>query len=193
MAKCDGCGASIVFGGVTFNDLRFCKQACLKKNRDSVIIKSLAREIPPEVLAEQVQLVFEGDCPRCGGSGPVDCHKSHWALSYFLGSTYGSQTHVCCPSCARVSRLKSLGYTVCFGLWCFPWGLLFTPLQIGRNIFDMVSSSRTEASADLEEFVRLQLAAQQFIQVSMQQEQEEQQRKALNKGSLNFEDSGERT
>jgi hypothetical protein len=45
------------------------------------------------------------------------------------------------------------------GWWGFPWGLILTPVQIGRNLFGLVRSPSSFApSAQLERIVRLTIA-----------------------------------
>ncbi|OGV45902.1 MAG: hypothetical protein A2X46_06920 [Lentisphaerae bacterium GWF2_57_35] len=47
-----------------------------------------------------------------------------------------------------------------FGWWGFPWGLIMTPIQLGRNVFGLFTSpDPTRPSAALTSIVRANLAA----------------------------------
>ena len=47
------------------------------------------------------------------------------------------------------------------GWWGFPWGFLFTPVQIGRNLSAMVAAPSTGPSPELVEVARQALAREQ--------------------------------
>jgi len=52
-------------------------------------------------------------------------------------------------------------FSLFLGWWGFPWGLLLTPIQIGRNVFGMVRPPEpSKASSQLEKIVRMTLASQ---------------------------------
>jgi hypothetical protein len=47
------------------------------------------------------------------------------------------------------------------GWWGFPWGLIMTPVQIGKNIFGIVKSpDDSKPSEKLENLVRANIASQ---------------------------------
>lgn len=58
-----------------------------------------------------------------------------------------------------MSRINQMQLRV--GWWGFPWGLLFTPVQLGRNIVGLVRSpDATKPSTQLEAMVRTMMVAQ---------------------------------
>jgi hypothetical protein len=51
------------------------------------------------------------------------------------------------------------------GWWGFPWGVLVTPLQLGRNVIGFFSVPEpTSPSPALENMLRLQLAAEAMME-----------------------------
>jgi len=59
------------------------------------------------------------------------------------------------------SQLLDTAITLVFGWWGFPWGIIYTPVQISRNIGAMLRRDETmSASPELEQMVRLNLASQ---------------------------------
>ncbi len=73
MAQCGICGDSILFGGKKLGGLRFCGEKCLQKG----LLILAAREVPDEAVQRRIREVRSGQCPVCGGPGPVDVHTSY--------------------------------------------------------------------------------------------------------------------
>ena len=99
----------------------------------------MANDIPFEVVDEAMLNVHRGDCPLCEGPGPVDVHMSHEVWSALVMTSWKSIPHICCQSCGQKKRLVSLLGSLLLGWWGFPWGIIMTPIQIIRNIVDMVA------------------------------------------------------
>jgi len=78
---------------------------------------------------------------------------------------------MCCRSCGNKQRIFDGLSCLLLGWWAFPWGLIFTPVQICRNIIGMIRPA--DPSAPSEELVSAVKAdlAEQFIQ-SKQGEQQ---------------------
>lgn len=136
MATCAGCGTMILFGGVTEGGLRFCNAACQRKAGISAALEM----IPQEVIEAALLQTHHGACPQCGGEGPVDVHHSHRVWSALLMTSWSSPGVLCCRSCKVRNHLFSTVYCAALGWWGFPWGMLVTPIQIGRNVFGLFSS-----------------------------------------------------
>jgi hypothetical protein len=65
------------------------------------------------------------------------------------------------------SQLGNLAFSAGLGWWGFPWGFLFTPVQIVRNIKAMVSPpDPAEPSAKLIQVARVQLASRAQVKPS---------------------------
>lgn len=157
---CDFCGTTIVFGGVKQNGLRFCNQTCA--NNEAIMQASL--NVPEEILHQRIREIHQGECPACSGHGPVDVHTSHWVWSALILTRWGSSPRLCCRSCARRNQLQHAISSFVFGWWGFPWGLIFTPVQVGRNVFGFFGSGSPDPevpSATLERMVRVQAGSQQ--------------------------------
>jgi len=156
MAKCAKCGATILFGGERDGDRRYCRAECLQ-NR---LIADASKHLPEDVLERQVEAVHQGPCPNCGGPGPVDVHTSHRVLSFLVATSWSSRPQLCCRRCGVKAKLADAAYCAALGWWGVPWGLLATPIQIGRNFIGMATRPDPNApSADLRRHVKLMIGA----------------------------------
>lgn len=166
MARCDYCGTSILFGGVKQDDLRFCNESC----RQQGVLLAVADQIPDYVISEQIADLHQGACPKCGGPGPVDIHTSYVVFSILVVTSWRSRPHVCCRSCGIKAQLSGTLLSGAFGWWGFPWGIIFTPVQIFRNVVGMLSAPDPAVpSAQLERIVTLRLA-QHFLETSREEQ-----------------------
>ncbi len=155
MARCDTCGTSILFGGVRDDGFRFCNVQCQERGG---LLKA-AKRLPEELVSHQVQLVHRGDCPKCGGPGPVDVHTSYTVWSAVVLTSWRERPQVCCRPCGNKSRVVGAFTSMLFGWWGIPFGLVITPVQIFRNVAGLVSPPDPETpSAQLENEVRKHLA-----------------------------------
>ena len=155
MAKCSYCGTGILFGGKTEGTLRFCNARC----QGMSTLMSMASQLPPETIEESVRLTHSGNCPRCNGRGPVDVHTSHRVWSALLVTSWSSRPQVCCHTCGWKSKLNDTLYCLLLGWWGFPWGLIMTPVQVGRNLFGLTTSPDVaKPSESLRTLVRVHMA-----------------------------------
>ena len=157
MASCDYCGTHILFGGVKQNDLRFCKAECAGQ----ALWVQRAGSIPEHEVEKRTRALHRSQCPRCGGAGPVDLHSSHWVYSALVFTKWSSQPEVCCRSCGRKKQLTNGVFSLAFGWWGVPFGLLLTPVQVARNFSGVVGLSGPkddEPSPALRRIVRLTMA-----------------------------------
>ena len=157
MAVCSYCDTTILFGGTRQGDLRFCNDDC--QNRGALAY--YADQLPREEVEKYIQSVHGGDCPNCNGAGPVDIHTSYRVWSAFVLTSWASRPLVCCRRCGVRRKLEDMLFSSVLGWWGMPWGLLVTPLQLGRNFFGLFSApDPAEPSRALEKILKLQLAAQ---------------------------------
>jgi hypothetical protein len=156
MAKCDYCGSAIIFGGKRDANGRFCNQKC--QGRGGLL--ALSRQIPATTVQEQVWKAHQGACPKCKGTGPVDVHVSHKVWSAMFLTSWSSTPQISCRSCGMKSQIGAALFSLVLGWWGFPWGLLVTPVQIGRNVYGIVRPPEpSKPSPQLENVVRMTLAA----------------------------------
>lgn len=156
MTQCDYCGSTILFGGKRDANGRFCNQKCQARGG----LLAVSRQIPDATVQEQVMKAHQGPCPKCQGGGPVDVHVSHKVWSAVLLTSWRSTPQVCCRACGLKSQATASAFSLVLGWWGFPWGLIFTPVQIARNIYGMVSPPEpTRPSAQLDKIVRMTMAA----------------------------------
>ena len=156
MARCAQCSNMIFVGGVRDGNLRFCDKTC----RDQAITQALVREVPEDIIDQQAWNVFQGPCSKYSGLGPIDVHYSHYVWSFLVMTSWSSKPHMVCRRCAHRAQLGAATLSFFIGWWGFPWGLVVTPVQIGRNLFALFRRTETsEPSSELKRLVRLQLAA----------------------------------
>src|SRR5262245_52832310 len=117
MGACAYCGSRIWFGGVRDGDFRFCNQDCYRRG---TYLKFVDR-LPQEAVQEHVRAVHRGNCPKCGGAGPIDVHKYHEVWSAIVMTSWKTQPVICCRRCATGSQAKALVTSLIFGWWGFPW------------------------------------------------------------------------
>ena len=156
MAKCDYCGTTIIFGGKKDANGRFCNQKC--QGRGALL--ALSKQVPEATVREQVWKTHQGPCPKCGGSGPVDVHVAHKVWSALVLTSWSSTPQLSCRPCGRKSQWAGAGFSLLLGWWGFPWGLILTPVQIGRNLVGIgKSADASSPSPELEKLVRMTIAA----------------------------------
>jgi len=170
MAKCDYCGSTIIFGGKRDANGRFCNQKC--QGRGGLL--AFSRQIPEGTVTEQVWKFHQGPCPKCNGSGPVDVHVNHKVWSAIALTQCSSTPQISCRSCGVKSQLGGTAFSLFLGWWGFPWGLLLTPIQIGRNLIAMASPPEpSKPSPQFEKAVRMTIASR-----AVQQQQAARQQSA---------------
>jgi len=156
VATCAACNQTILFGGKEHGGRRFCGDKCVEAGA----VLSVADNLPESAVAPRVWEIHNGRCPKCSGPGPVDVHHSYRVWSGLIITSYSTRQNVCCQGCANRARMKDAAFSLLFGWWGFPWGLIWTPIQLFRNVAAMVRSERsTTPSPELTHLVRLTMAA----------------------------------
>lgn len=156
MGPCYTCKTTVAFGGVKRHGYRFCNNACLAQK--SAFIDTLSSVSDADVDAE-AQNVRNGRCAKCGKSGGVDVHRSTFVWSAIIITRSSESAFIGCTSCALKSQLSATAGTALLGWWGIPFGLVMTPLALGMNVWQMISSSARKApSAQLRERTRERLA-----------------------------------
>lgn len=155
MAACSACGTTILFGGTQDGELRFCNAKCHTKG----YLVRIAQSIPADAIAQQASGIYHGRCPKCQGPGPVDVRTSYRVWSALLLTSWQSDPAICCRSCGRKKQAADALFSLLLGWWGFPWGLVMTPVQIGRNIAGMFQSDDHQPSKALETATSLLLAS----------------------------------
>jgi hypothetical protein len=157
MAKCDYCGSTIVIGGVKAGHQRFCNKKCA----GNAYVLNVSQNVPSNVLEKQIEEVWRGNCPKCGDPGPVDIHKFHQVWSALVLTRWTTSSQISCRSCATKRQAGALAFSLFFGWWGFPWGLIITPVQVTRNIVEMASGSNGDApSPNLRRAVQVHIGSQ---------------------------------
>jgi hypothetical protein len=156
VAKCGACGTTVLFGGVKDADARFCNAQCHAKGA----LLSLARQLPPDVIKQHAWSIYHGSCPKCQGPGPVDVHTAYQVWSALIVTHWQSSPQISCKRCGVKRQLGNAAVSLLFGWWGFPWGLIMTPVQVGRNIYGALRHGTSEGpSENLERVVSITVAA----------------------------------
>lgn len=155
MAACAFCNTTILFGGRRQGNQRFCNAECEQRG----VVAQTANQLPAADVARYLGEVHRGACPRCQGPGPVDVHTSYRVWSALLMTSWSSRPTVSCQPCGTKRKLGDALFSLVLGWWGFPWGLVMTPVQVGRNLFGLTQRPNPAVpSATLERILRLQLA-----------------------------------
>jgi hypothetical protein len=154
--RCDYCASTILVGGVEIDGLRFCTQSCASQ----APFVLAAREVPEDAVTREAWALHHGPCPRCGGTGPIDVHTTHRVWSALLLTSWNSRPLVSCRSCAARQRAQDTLFSLALGWWGFPWGLVMTPIQVGRNVAGFFRAPDPMGPSEaLRQMVRVELAA----------------------------------
>lgn len=152
MHPCDFCKKTILFGGVQDGQFRFCGQDCAIQGKGLVDAFAL-----PDALVDPILMTsHQAKCPRCNGPGPIDVHHYHSIWSIFILSRWVTKTRISCRPCGLKAQAFASVFSLIFGWWGFPWGIVITPLQIGKNLKLMLFPFSTlRPSKDFERVIRL--------------------------------------
>jgi hypothetical protein len=154
MTKCDYCGSRILISGVNVGGQRFCNDRCASAGQ----LMRVSQGVAPEVVERQVWEVHQGLCPVCKGRGPVDVHMGHQVWSALVMTSWKSMPRLSCRSCGIKHQASALVFSLVAGWWGFPWGLVMTPVQVGRNLFGMLKGpDPVRPSPQLEKIVRMHI------------------------------------
>lgn len=155
MPICDACGTKTLNGAVRDGELWYCSRECYEKRTPRLTL-----EIPLAFAEEKARVVCEGDCPVCGGRGPVDLHCAHAIWSFAVFAHHDTKSVVCCQACGNRERVKAILKSSLFGWWGWH-GVIMTPIQIARNLHGLFSNGNTsQPSQALVKQVREDLAKQ---------------------------------
>ena len=155
LQQCANCGEVILFGGVKIGTLRYCNAKCYEAAR----LLHTTFYVPENEVEDALTKFHEGDCPCCGGPGPVDYHFSYRLMSFLAVTRFETIPKISCQACAKKAKLRNLFITLFLGWW--GPGLIFTPFYLCKNIYSLIYPLPTDAPSDvLREYIRLNIAQQ---------------------------------
>jgi len=115
--------------------------------------------VPENEVEDALTAFHQGDCPCCGGPGPVDYHLSYRIMSLLAVSQFKMLHKIACQSCAQKAKLRNFLITLFIGWW--GPGFIFTPFYLWNNLHSMIYPIPGDAPSDrLREYIRLNLARQ---------------------------------
>ena len=136
MAKCTGCNGTILFGGITNRDGKYCNEECI-----STHCVSVADEIVPKAQMEKiVEDAHKMDCPKCKSPGPVDIHQATKITSYLIAYTVATDSIIACAKCGKGHKFKAGIHTLFLGIWS-PKGLLHSLIYFPAGIIGGLTTS----------------------------------------------------
>lgn len=136
--------------------MRFCNAKCASQGRVAMV----AKHVPSEAAHSLASEIHKGSCPKCSGAGPVDIRAAHSIWSAVYLTQWRSTNHIVCRRCGVKQQALAALTSAVFGWWGFPWGLIMTPVQIGKNIAGMAGShDPSRPSLELIHHARLMLAS----------------------------------
>lgn len=154
MAKCDSCRALIAWGGIKEEGYRYCSERCMEQGR----LDRVTRAVPRDLLDRYLRAVYEGDCPQCGGPGPLDVYGATrgWIdMRIVLGERLPP---ISCRSCGAKTELRAVLKSAALSWW-LPFELILMPLSISQSILRMAMKRRQSGpSPQLERRVKVELA-----------------------------------
>jgi hypothetical protein len=155
MARCAYCNSLLLFGGAKVGPYTFCNAKC----QQGAHYLAISQQIPESTIQQAIQHFDLSGCPKCKGPGPIEVHTSHLVWSALVLTSWSSRPRVCCRSCGIKSQLGYAALDMLIGWWGFPWGLIMTPVQVGRNIIGIFSVP-PHPSNQLKRIIGLNMAAQ---------------------------------
>ena len=155
MRRCEVCSARILFGPVRDGTRAYCSYEC----RDTGRFEATTAHVPDDAAASLAARINAGNCPRCGGPGPVDVQFAHTVWSMLVVTSWNSTPQVACVKCGRAAKARAALFSLLLGWWGFPMGLIMTPAQVFRNLFGMFGGPVCgRPSAELQAAAKLMMA-----------------------------------
>lgn len=120
-----------------------------------------ALEVPDEHIDATVTGIHQGNCPVCGGPGPVDIHTAYRAVSLIAVTFWKPVERLSCRRCGVKFLLYNLVVTFFFGWWGVPTGVAVTPIYLCCNVGNLLFPvSPHRPSAELTQHVKTELGKQ---------------------------------
>ena len=160
---CPTCGVSVLFGGVKDGSKRYCSKKCYAADE----VNRRAEQIPADAVIAQANKIRDGRCPACQGTGPVDVHKSYFIYSVLVYTSYRTNEHIVCRSCARKRQLTDMLSSALLGWWGIPFGIILTPVQIIKNAIALFSNPGQSGPTELLAQRTRQLLAAQHMETAV--------------------------
>ncbi len=150
---CDHCGKSTFPNGFVDRGQRFCSQACQQTLRS---LEATANTPAHEIL-DHAMRIRSGPCPKCGRrNGINEARRQYWVWSALVFASWGQDCRIQCRRCGVMGNLECIGSSLLLGPWSIK-GVFLTPVQIVRNIAEMMRTDPGSPSDECLQLTRLQL------------------------------------
>jgi hypothetical protein len=155
MPSCSKCGLIFFAGGTKIGKKKFCPKCA-----EQTPVLEVAEAMPIEKVAALANDFFGGPCPKCGLSGKgVDIRRDHRLISAIVVQHRSRREYVCCRKCGAKAQLGMLGQTFALGWWS-PRGILFTPIWLAKNLYELGKTARRKPSRELSDLVAHEAASE---------------------------------
>jgi len=125
------------------------------------VLLAVSQQVPGDLVEKQAWAVHQGVCPVCGGPGPNDVYVSYQVWSAVIVTRHTTRRWVSCRNCGRKGQIDDLGLCFVLGWWGLPWGIVMTPIQIGRNLAALAKKrDLSSPSPELQGILRVAIASQ---------------------------------
>lgn len=134
MPRCHNCNKWIL-GGITEGEYRYCSVKC---HEDGFLVP-VVKSVDAADLDLLVNEAHNQSCISCGCPGPVDLFTKYTVTSFVIYFSWSDSPAVCCRRCGVKRILRGFVWTLIFGWWNFPFGIVATPWQLGRSVRQLYS------------------------------------------------------
>jgi hypothetical protein len=119
------------------------------------------------MVETEVRAIFDGECPNCGGPGPVDLFNAHYLWSALFLSSHSTKQALSCRTCARRRQYMAVVSCATLGWWSLH-GLIFTPAYVVYNLYEAFGKgSPNGPSPALRKLVSQQIAVHVMKKLEM--------------------------
>jgi hypothetical protein len=155
---CDHCGKSTFPNGFVDRGQRFCSEACLQTLRS---LEATAN-MPAHEILDHALRIRSGACPKCGRrNGINEARRQYWVWSALVFASWGHDCRIQCRRCAVRGNLECIAACLLLGPWSIK-GIVLTPVQIVRNIGEMMKADAESPSEECLWLTRLQLGRERI-------------------------------
>lgn len=156
MIDCDFCNSPIPFSILQHSGENYCSSECLN---NSQLLTPKPGTFTENEIQERIEYRHLGSCPLCGGVGPLDVQSTHTIWSLLIHSSFKTKTTISCRSCAVKMKIKSSLFSLFFGWWGIPDGIMKTPKFVLQDVVGLFQKiDPKEPSNALKRFAALELA-----------------------------------
>ncbi len=124
--------------GLTPEAQQVIKEEIIRRKLDINIMKAVEAQNKTFTLDEidsYCNLIRNLSCPSCGEtSRKLNATLTSQVMSFIIFTHWSKKIKIGCPDCLDKANNNALVTSIFLGWWGLPWGIIRTPIAIGRNI-----------------------------------------------------------